>query len=157
MTIDNNQQRHQLGSMGFDHLPYSGPPQFSNPWTSSSGTSSYSSPLSNSNLQQYDSISKQSPSRSTTMSIPFSSMPATAPSIGTSSYSSMPFNHAELLNPTQDMINTSRSGYDQRYTTAPSQSSTYAPSTSSYPPISSYGQTLAQQQQDQSARRISPP
>lgn len=153
MTIDNNQQRHHLGSMGFDHLPYSGPPQFNNPWTSSSGSSSYQSPLSNSNLQQYDSISKPSPSRPTTMSIPFSSMPATAPSVGSSNYA---FNHAELLNPTHDMISSSRPTYDQSYTTAPSQSSTYAPSTSSYAPISSYGQSLAQQQQGQSGRRISP-
>ena len=148
MTID-NQQRHHLSSMGFDHIPYSGPPQFSNPWTTS-GSSSFSSGLGATSLP-YDSLSKQQPARTATTSMPYSSLPATAPSIGSAAYSSVPYNHPELLNPPTDP----RSGYDQTYSSAPSQTTSYVAAPATYVPISSYGQSLAHQQQEQSARRLS--
>ena len=149
MTID-NQQRHHLSSMGFDHMPYSGAPQFSNPWTTS-GSSSFSSSLGGSSLP-YDSLSKQPPSaRTSTTSMSYSPLPASAPSVAGAAYSSVPYSQAELLNPPADP----RSGYEQAYTSAPSQTTSYVAAPATYAPISSYGQSLAQQQQEQSSRRLS--
>lgn len=139
MTIDNTQQRHQLGSMHFDNMPYSASPQFNNPWTTSGA--SYSS------IGGYDSL-KSATSRPTSMTMPFTSLPATAPSLASASYSSVPLSHADLLNPT------SQSPYEQNYSTSPAQSTSYASSGPTYAPVSSYGQSLAQQQQEQSQRPL---
>ena len=142
MTIDNNQQRHHLASLNYDHMPYSST-QFNNPWSTSG--SSYSS-----SVAPFDSISKQVTSRPTTLTMPYASIPATAPSVGANSYTSLPYQSSDILN-------SSQSSYEQNYTTAPAPSSTYTPTTSSYAPMSAYGQSLAQQQQDQSQRRLSNP
>ena len=141
MAIDNN-QRHGLGSLQFDHMPYSGAPQFNNPWPTSSPA--YSSSVC------YDGLSKQATSRPTTMTMPYTSLPATAPAVATASYASVPFQHS-------DMMTSSQPSYEQNYTTAPAPASTYTSSNSTYAPMSSYGQSLAQQQQEQSQRRLSNP
>ena len=84
------------------------------------------------------------------MTMPYASLPATAPSVGASSYSSLPYQ-------SPDILNNSQPSYEQSYTAAPAPSSTYTPTSSSYAPMSAYGQSLAQQQQDQSQRRLSNP
>lgn len=156
MTMD-SQQRHHLGSMGFDHMPYSvGPPQFSNPWVPTSSThtpsSLYPTSLATSSLA-YDTLSKPQSGRTTAMSMPYTSIPTSAPAMGTT-YSGLPYSQSELLSSSQDLLNGSRTTYDQNYVSAPSQStSTYATHPGTYAPMSSYGQSLAQQQQQQSTTR----
>ena len=139
MTIDNQQQRHQLSSIHFDHMPYSASPQFNNPWATSGA--SYPS------IGGYDSL-KSAPSRPTTMTMPFTSLPATAPSIGSATYTSVPLGHSDLLNPT------SQSSYEPSYSTSSAQSNSYAPSGSAYAPVTSYGQSLAQHQHEQAQRPL---
>ena len=141
MAIDNN-QRHGLGSLHFDHMPYSSAPQFSNPWTASSPA--YSSSMG------YDALSKQATSRPTTMTMPYASLPATAPSVGSASYATAPFQHS-------DMLASSQPSYEPSYTTAPAPASNYTSTGTTYAPMSSYGQSLAQQQQEHSQRRLSNP
>jgi hypothetical protein len=142
MTI-NNQQRHHLGSLNFEHIPFSGSPQFNNPWAASAA------PYSNT-MGAFDNVTKQNASRPTSMTMPFTSLPATAPSIGTSSYTSVPLNHTDMLH------TTSQPSYEQSYSTSPAQPNSYAPSSSSFQPLS-YGQSLAQQQQEQSQRPLAAP
>ena len=158
MAIDNQQRHHLGGSMGFDHMPYSGPPTFTNPWSSAhSNHNSHLFPsLSTTNLN-YDGLSKANSARPNTLSMPYSSLPVSAPSVGSNTYTNIPYSQSELLNSSQDLMNTSRPSYDQTYSTPHSQPLTsYAPTQQSYAPIGSYGQSLTQQQQD-SARRNSQP
>ncbi|MCJ1405846.1 hypothetical protein MMC11_009076 [Xylographa trunciseda] len=161
MTMD-NQQRHHLGSMGYEHMPYSaGPPQFSNPWAATSSAHApsglFPTSLASSTLG-YQPLSKPQTARTTTMSMPYSSLPVSAPPMGTGNFNGLPYSQTELLSSSQDLLNSSRSTYDQSYSSAPSQStSTYATHAGTYAPISTYGQSLAQhqQQQHESGRRLS--
>ncbi len=147
MTID-NQQRHHLSSMGLDHMPYvSAGPQFSNPWAASSAPSS--SQLYPSSFGSYAAV-KSEPARDTTsMSMPYSSMPAT--SGVTSNYSASSYNQQALLNPSPDL----RQSYDHTYSSAPSQQS-YPAQTTSFPPITSYGQQLAHHSHQEQSRAQAP-
>lgn len=167
MTMD-TQQRHHLGSMGFDHMPYSaGPPHFTNPWGSNppphSSSHMFPTSLAASNIG-YDSLPKPQTARTTTMSMPYSSLPASAPPLGTGNFPNLPFNQSELLSSSQDLLNNSRSTYDQSYTSAPPQATTsYATHAGTYAPVGNYGQSLMQQQhqqqqqqQEDNARRLSP-
>ncbi|MCJ1257256.1 hypothetical protein MMC24_005081 [Lignoscripta atroalba] len=155
MAID-NQQRH-LGAMNFDHMPYSGPPQFTNPWASAtSNPTSHLFPTSLGSAGMNFDLKPQS-TRSTTMSMPYSSLPASAPSINPgNSYNGVPYSQSELLSSSQDLLNAPRT-YEQAYSTAPSAVSSYTSTSAPYAPMGSYGQSLAQQQQHQHehARRLS--
>jgi len=164
MTMD-SQQRHHLGSMGFDHMPYSaGPPHFTNPWGSNpsphSSSHLFPTSLAASSLG-YDSLPKPQTARTTTMSMPYSSLPASAPPLGTGNFPNLPYSQSELLSSSQDLLSNSRSTYDQSYSSAPSQTTTsYATHAGTYAPVGSYGQSLMQQQQQQQqqqdgARRLS--
>lgn len=148
--------------MGFDHMPYSaGPSPFSNPWASStvahSSSHLFPTAMATSGLS-YDSLAKPQQSR-TTMSMPYSPLPASAPPIGTGNFPNLPYSQSELLNSSQDLLNGSRSTYEQGYSSAPSQvTSSFAPHAGAYAPVGSYGQSLVQQQQHQaqdSSRRLS--
>ena len=154
MAIDNQQRHHLGGSMGFDHMPYSGPPAFTNPWSSthSNHTSHLFPSLSTTNLN-YDGLNKATSTRPSTMSMPYSSLPVSAPSVGTSTYTNMPYSQSELLTSSQDLMNTSRPSYDQAYSAAHSQPiNSYASAPTSYAPIGSFGQPIPQQQQDNNRR-----
>ena len=161
MTMD-TQQRHHLGSMGYEHIPYStAPPQFSNPWAATSSTHTpsglFPTSLASSTLG-YQPLSKPQTARTTTMSMPYSSLPASAPPIGSANFHALPYSQSELLSSSQDLLNSSRSVYDHSYSSAPSQSaSTYATHAGTYAPMSTYGQSLAQHQQQQhdNGRRLS--
>ena len=159
MTMD-TQQRHHLGSLGFDHMPYSATsPAFTNPWagtTAAHSSSQYFPTAAGASGLNYDSLSKSHLARST-MSMPYSSLPASAPPIGSGNFPNLPFSQSELLTSSQDLLNSTRSTYDQSYTSAPSQSTaTYATHPGTYAPLSSYGQSLGQQQQQQEGvRRLS--
>ncbi|KAI9720467.1 MAG: hypothetical protein M1812_002973 [Candelaria pacifica] len=134
MAVD-NQQRH-LGSMTFDHLPYIGGPQFTNPWdTTASSTSS--THLFPSGLHP---IARQHSTSGANASMPYSSMPVQAPSIGAgNSLPLLPYGQDDSLRAPQELPHTSRSyGNEQNYSTAPSTS--YAPTSAPYPTVS-YTQT----------------
>jgi hypothetical protein len=163
MTMD-SQQRHHLGSMGYDHMPYSaGPPHFTNPWGSNppphSSSHLFPTSLAASSLG-YDSLPKPQTARTTTMSMPYSALPASAPPLGTGNFPHLPYSQSELLSSSQDLLGNSRSAYDQSYSSAPSQTTTsYATHPGTYAPVGNYGQSLMQQQQQQQqqdgARRLS--
>jgi len=162
MAVD-TQQRH-LGSLAFDHMPYSGPPQFTNPWVTapSAHTTSHLFPSSMAqNNLGFDALAKQQASRANSVSMPYSSIPVTAPSIGAgTTFSSPAYGQSGLLGLPQDLLHTPRPyANDNNYNGAPSpNSNVYAPSTSPYPPLN-YAQSFQQQQQQahDNARRLSQP
>lgn len=159
MAVD-NQQRQHLGSMGYDHIPYStGPPQFTNPWAStpsSTDTSQFFPSLSTGSLA-YDGLPKSNVTRPSTMSMPYSSLPASAPSINTNDYSNIPYSQSELLGASQSLMNSSRAVYDPTYAGTHSQTlNSYPPAPASYAQLGSYGQSLVPPQQPHdTARRLS--
>ncbi|KAI9803967.1 MAG: hypothetical protein M1833_000248 [Piccolia ochrophora] len=167
MAVD-NQQRH-LGSLGFDNLhSYSSQPHFTNPWESTAAPNGQShlfpSSLPPSNLG-LDTMSRQSATRPTTMSMPYSTVAAPAPSLPAGSGLPLRFGQQDLHSLSQDMLNTHRIpnpasyGGEHNYATAPSPASVpYAPTSAPYDTVS-YGQKtspyMAQQQDHE--RRISQP
>lgn len=145
MTMD--QRNHHLGStMGFDHMSYGNGPQFTNPW--SAGSPAHPQLYPSSNNVGFDSLAKQQATRSSTASMPYSSLPATAPSMGVG-YS---YGSSNLLDMSQDLLNHPRTLYEQGYSAAPSSSAhTYAPT--SVPYVSSFGGLPQPQHHDE--RRLS--
>lgn len=155
-----NQQRHMGGSMGFDNMHYASPPHFTNPWASTAPTNATSqlfpTSLGPSNVG-FDALAKQQAARANNVSMPYSSIPVSAPSMGPgTSYTSPPYCQTELLSLSQDLLSAPRS-YDQGFSNAPSTSvNTFAPISAPYAPLSNYGPSLTQQQQHQdNARRLS--
>jgi len=147
MTMTMDQRNHHLGStMGFDHMSYSNGPHFTNPWSAASPAHPQS--FSNSNNAGFDSLAKQQGARSSTASMPYSSLPTTTSSMGPG-YS---YGSSNLLDMSQDLLNHPRSIYDQGYSAAPSSSvHTYAPTSAPY--ASNFGGLPLPQQQDE--RRLS--
>ena len=147
--------------MHFDHLPYSHQPQFTNPWSSATSNNSTSQlfPSLGSSGLGFD--LKSQAARATTMSMPYSSIPASTSSLGAGSgYSALPYGQSDLLNSSHDLLNSQRSNYEQPYSTTQTSSSvgTYPSTSTPYGTLGSYGQSLAQQQQGQQnpeARRLS--
>ena len=154
MTMD--QRNHHLGGMNFDHMPYTPSPQFTNPW-SSSQSASHAAQLFPSSMGTgntgFDTLKQQQNARSTTSSMPYSSVPASAPSMpATNGYT--PYATSNLLDMSQDLLKPEfpRSTYEQGYSAAPSSVASYAPTSAPY--VSSYS-TLAQPQQPDEIRRLS--
>ena len=146
MTID--QRNHHLGStMGLDHMPYGNGPQFTNPW--SSGSPAHPQLFPNSNNVGFDALAKQQAARSSSVSMPYSSIPASAPSIPAGNYQ---YGSSSLVDMSQDLLNPPRSGYEQGYSAAPSSVSSYAPTSAPY--VNSYGSVVPPQQHDD-VRRLS--
>ena len=153
MTMTMDQRNNHLGSsMGFDHMSYSSNgPQFNNPW--SSGSSRHHTQLfptsMGSNTTSYGQL-KQEPTRASTASMPYSSTPASAPSMSaTTNYSN--YGQNNLLDMSQDLL-AHRPTYEQGYSTAPSSVSSYAPTSAPY--VDAYG-TVAQSQPQDEVRRLS--
>ena len=146
--------------MGFDGMHYTSPPHFTNPWASTTPTNTtsqlFSTSLGPSNVG-FDALAKQQAARANNVSMPYSSIPVSAPSIGPgNSYTSAPYSQPELLSLSQDLLNAPRP-YDQGYSNAPSSSvNSFAPISAPYAPMNNYGASLTQQQQHQdNARRLS--
>ncbi|KAI9679897.1 MAG: hypothetical protein M1817_004912 [Caeruleum heppii] len=167
MAVDPHQR--QLGSLGFDPLQYSAAPHFTNPWVSSSTSNTsqfYPSPLA-SNSASLDALSKQHAPSSTSASVPYSTIPVSAPSISSGSQLSNPFAQQDLLSLSQDMISNNRLsaaptyGSEHSYSTAPSPTAnSYMPTSASYDamgyvPRPTYA--AHQQQQLNGERRLSQP
>ncbi|KAL9077677.1 MAG: hypothetical protein Q9161_000049 [Pseudevernia consocians] len=153
MTMDRN---HHLSGMNFDHMSYANSPQFTNPWSSSQSAPHVSqlfpSSMGTSNAG-FDALKSQPNARSTTSSMPYSSVPASAPSMSaTNGYTS--YATSNLLDLSQDLLKPEfpRSTYEQGYSAAPSSAASYAPTSAPY--VSSYS-TLAQPQQADEIRRLS--
>ncbi|KIX98715.1 uncharacterized protein Z520_05176 [Fonsecaea multimorphosa CBS 102226] len=134
MVID-NQGRHYGGGITYDHMypNMHTTPQFSDPWSHQTSTSSSSFPA----------LSKTDGARSG-ISMPYSHMPPVTGSMAQgSAYSSTGFSGTDLLSYAQDMP---RPNYgEQAYSSPAATSASYAPSYSSL----SYAQSLHQQQQQQ--------
>ena len=161
MAVD-TQQRH-LGSLAFDHMPYPGPPQFTNPWvtTTSANATSHLFPTSMAqNNLGFDALAKQQASRVNSVSMPYASIPVSAPSIGAgTSFSSAAYGQPGLLSLPQELLTPRPYGNDNSYASAPSPNpNVYAPSSTQYQPVS-YTQSFQQQQQQaqDNARRLSQP
>lgn len=154
MTLD--QRSHHLGGINFDHLPYANSPQFSNPWASTQSASHAPQlfPTSmGSSSAGYDALKQQSNVRSTTSSVPYSSTPASAPSMSAAN-GYPPFASSSLLDMSQDLLKPEfpRSTYEQGYSGPPSSINSYAPTSAPY--VGSYS-TLAQPSQSDEIRRLS--
>ena len=152
MTID--QRNHHLGSMGLDHMPYGNGPHFTNPWGSSSSANHAPQLFPSSvglNTAGFDALAKQQAARSTTASMPYSPVPASAPSLSAGpTYPN--YGQSQLLDMSHGLLNHPRSTYEQGYSAAPSSTSTYAPTSAPY--VGSYGAIPQPQQQDE-IRRLS--
>ncbi|KAI9835504.1 MAG: hypothetical protein M1837_003706 [Sclerophora amabilis] len=146
MAVD-NQQRH-LGSLGaFDQMhPYQGPPQFTNPWTSTSSTNPSSNLFPSSSVgpqhMSIDSLSKQQTGRAgnnNNVSMPYTTIPVSAPALSAASSLPMPFGQQDSLGVQQDLMNANRMsaapsyGSEHSYSTAPSPNSNAYSATSSGP------------------------
>ncbi|KAL8834055.1 MAG: hypothetical protein Q9170_003947 [Blastenia crenularia] len=137
-------QQRQLGAIGFDHMSYPPPqPQFSNPWASTTSTSSsshlYPTQLASNNIG-FDAIAKQQAARSNGVSMSYTSAPVSAPSLtANNAYPSAPYDQQQqILGISQDLLNHSRASYEQGYTGTSSPAvASYAPSAASY--VGSYG------------------
>lgn len=148
MTMTMDQRNHHLGStMGFDHMSYGNGPQFTNPW--SAGSPAHPQLFPTSSNSGFDALAKQQAARSSTASLPYSSIPASAPSMGAGSYS---YGGSNLLDMSQDLLNHPRSSFEQGYSAAPSSVNTYAPTSAPY--VSNFG-NVAQPQQHDEVRRLS--
>jgi hypothetical protein len=162
MTIDNQQR---FGGMNFDHMPYSNPPQFTNPWTSSSPAQTHNVYATSQNLK-LEGISQQpQASRMNNVSMgSYASVPITA-SAGSPLLADV-YGSQDLLTIPQDLLSPNRTmstgyGHETPYTSAPSPvHSSFAPTSSPYDSMG-YAQapvrlTYAIQSQD-NARRMSQP
>jgi Zinc-finger of C2H2 type len=127
MAID-QQQRHHLGGLPLDHMPYSAAPQFSNPWAATTGppsTHMYTTPQT-ATFPQYSLPKQQDANR--TMSLPYTSGP------GSAHYAPGPLPGPDMHPSQADM----RSPYDQAYTSGPPHSASYASQSATFPPINSF-------------------
>lgn len=156
MTMTLDQRSHHLGGMNFDHMSYAHSPQFTNPWSSSQSAPHapqlFSSSVGTSSVV-FDALKQSQNPRSTTSSMPYSSVSASASSLPASNgYTS--YATSNLLDMSQDLLKPeySRSTYEQGYSAAPSSVNSYAPTSAPY--VSSYS-TLAQPQQSDEIRRLS--
>lgn len=160
MVLDNSYRQH--GGMGYDNM-YSTQihqhPQFTDPWahTSSNSTSSiYPTSMGSSNMG-LNSVVKPEPSRPTAISMPYSSIPVSAPSmVSSNNYSTAGYGGSDLLSLAQDLP---RSTYatQSTYATSSPAASSFAPS--NYSSLN-YVQSVQQQQQHQTQdenRRLSSP
>jgi hypothetical protein len=164
MTIDNQQR---FGGMNFDHMPYTNPPQFTNPWTSSSPSQTHNVYATSHNLS-LDSM-KQQPqaarmSNNASMGS-YASVPITTASSGSPLLADV-YGSQGLLTIPQDLLSPNRSmstgyGHEAPFTSAPSPvHSSYAPTSSPYDSMG-YAQapvrsTYAIQAQE-NTRRLSQP
>jgi hypothetical protein len=125
--------------MNFDHMPYTNPPQFTNPWTSSSSPSQthnvYATPH---NLNLNGMKQPQAPRMSTNVSMgSYAGVPITTASAGSPLLAEV-YGSQDLLTIPQDLLSPNRPmstgyGHEAPYTSAPSPvHSSYAPTSSPY-------------------------
>ena len=148
MTLEHSNNRH-LGTMGFDHLPYGSGPQFTNPWAPANGQM-FGASVGSGN-QGFEQLPKQPTSRATTASLPYSSVPAPAPSMN-ANYESTTYPQGDLVGVSQDLVNQSRQPYDQSYSAAPTSVGSFVPTSAPY--VNSYG-SVAHAPQQEEPRRLS--
>ena len=164
MAIENQQR---FGGMNFDHMSYTNPPHFTNPWSSSSSPAQTHNVYATSHNLKLEGINQQpQPSRmSNNVSMgSYASVPITAPS-GSPLLADV-YGSQDLLTIPQDLLSPNRTmstgyGHETPYTSAPSPvHSAYAPTSSPYDtmgyvqaPVRS---TYAIQTQE-NARRLSQP
>ncbi|EOD51392.1 putative c2h2 conidiation transcription factor protein [Neofusicoccum parvum UCRNP2] len=132
MAVDNRQQ-HQVTGLGFDTMRFPGP-QFTNPWVSAATAPPQMYPTSlGSNTPGMPATTQQQPAIRPTVSLPYSTIPVSAPSLGAGiSLSAGLYEPQNSLGLSQDLMNTSRP-YGTAYAasaaspTAPSYAPTSAP------------------------------
>ncbi|KAL9004287.1 MAG: hypothetical protein Q9188_002892 [Gyalolechia gomerana] len=159
MTLTMDPQQRQLGAIGFDHMSYPPPqPQFSNPWASTTSASPsshmYATPLGSNNIG-FDAIAKQQAARSNGVSMSYTAAPVSAPALtSNNAYPSAPYDQQQhMLGLSQDLLNSSRSSYEQGYTGTSSPAvAPYAPTSTSY--VGSYG-SVSQHGSDSDRRQSS--
>lgn len=141
------EQHRQLGAVGYD--------QFADPWASTNSTHSVSQlyPTSlGSNNTGFDALAKQQVARASSASMPYNSIAASTPSIPASGgYSTGSYSQPGIMNLPHDLLNPTRSTYNQGYSAAPS-SSINAFSSASNMFLSPFGNLPQQSQQDMSRR-----
>lgn len=154
MTMTMDQRNHHLGGLGYEHMSYGQGPSFTNPWNA--GSTSHHAPSlfptsMGSSTPGFDALAKQNAARASSTSMPYTSIAASAPSLGAGSFPS--YGSSQLLDMSSDLINQPRtSTYEQGYSAAPSAIGTYAPTSAPY--VNAYGSVSQPQQQDE-VRRLS--
>ena len=140
-----NQSR-QFGALGYDQMYPHGlqatSPHFNDPWSAHSAANASNSTYSTAPAMQ----PQQKQDRPTAISMPYSSIPVSAPSlVAGSSYPAVGYGSTDLPSVPQDIP---RSTYapDRSYTTTSPATSAYH--STAYPPMS-YAQSLQQHQQQQ--------
>lgn len=149
MTMVMENQNRPYGGMSFDSVYHHNPPQFTDPWaahtTSHSTPPVYATSMGNSTLPINP---KEEVGRTAAMSMPYPSMPVSAPSLVPGSNYTTTGYGPEVMGMQHEVP---RTGFEQppTYSTAPPMSS-FAPAT--YAPVS---YTPIHPSQPQDARRIS--
>ncbi|KAJ5679239.1 Zinc finger C2H2 [Penicillium macrosclerotiorum] len=151
MVMEN--QNRPYGGMSFDNVYHHNPPQFTDPWAHTSSHSTppvYATSMGNSASIPINPVKQEEVGRPAAMSMPYPSIPVSAPSlVPASNYTTAGYG-PEVMGMQHDVP---RTGFEQAptYTTAPPMSS-FAPA--SYAPVN-YAPLHPSQSQD--ARRISHP
>ncbi|KAI9726244.1 MAG: hypothetical protein M1834_009073 [Cirrosporium novae-zelandiae] len=149
MTMVAENQQRQFDGLSYDPMSYHTRPHFNDPWTPSNPGNTASQmyqPSLNSNLNLQSSGAKPS-----TVSMPYSTIPVTAPSISTgANYPNSIYTGSEMLNMSQDLLSPSRASYgtDHSYSSTSPSPSSYVPTQSPFASVA-YSQTLQQQQAQQ--------
>ena len=157
MVIDQHHQRQLGSSLSYEHMhqSYSTQPQFTDPWASSNPATS--------TAQLYSSIALAPSSNATPhkslplshhVSMPYTSITLSGPSVSTDNGLSMPYPQQDLMSLSQDVLGVHRldaPSYEQnRYSNAPSPThSSYAPTSAPFSNALTYAQQQHQQQDRQ--------
>lgn len=144
MTMDHQNNRH-LGGLPFEQMSYNSGPQFTNPWSSTASNGHLSYQPVGASTMGFDALAKQAQRPSNTTSLPYSSIPASAPLSNTGYSSGTAYGNPDLVNMSQDLLNHAHSSYS----TAPSSVTSYAPTSIPYP------STFGSMSQSQDPRRMS--
>lgn len=152
-----NRQQSQLHGLPYEHMRYQ-PPQFTNPWapgtTGPAPNVLYAGTVAPT-AGPLDSTS-QPQMRPAALNLQYPSAAASAAPLGTGSViPAGPFEPPDLLGPSQDILNTSRS-YGTQYTASPSPN-TYAPTSSAAYPMDYANRTANYGFSQDPARRLSHP
>lgn len=155
MVIEN--QNRQYGGMGFDHvyqnnMPHSQTPQFTDPWAAHTSSHStppvYTSTSMGSSQLTMNPVKHADVTRPTAISLPYSSIPVSAPSlVAGSNYSTSAYAGSEMMNLPHDMPRSTIDGAPSYTAAAPIGGFTPA----NYPPLN-YSHGIHPQQD---ARRMS--
>ncbi|KAI9866535.1 MAG: hypothetical protein M1813_001087 [Trichoglossum hirsutum] len=150
MVVENQQRNHQLGNLGFDHMSYTtASPHFTNPWSGAASSSISGQIFPVPSIIDFNSIAKQQAARANSVSMPYATIPVTAPPMGMGRNLPSSYGSQDLLSISQDILSSGRlaggqyvSEHNFSTATSPAAANAYAPT--SVPSYDNMGYGTAQ-------------